>query len=165
VTGRLSVQFAHGLESGPGSSKALYLAERFDAVTPRMPTSDFEECVRIHAARVREAPPDVLVGSSFGGAVVLALLDRGLYRGPVVLLAAAHRHYRVPERIPEGVAAVIVHGTRDDVVDVEGSRALSRTGTPGKVELVIVDDEHRLASLLEGDALERHVRRAFELSL
>jgi hypothetical protein len=32
------------------------------------------------------------------------------------------------------------------------------------VELVVVDDEHRLASLLADDSLERHVRRAYELS-
>jgi alpha/beta superfamily hydrolase len=105
----------------------------------------------------------VLVGSSFGGAVVLALLHRGHYRGPVVLLAPAHRHFGVEERIPEGNVAVIVHGTRDDVVDIAGSRALSVTGTAGRVELVVVEDEHRLASVLEGDVLERHVRRAYEL--
>ncbi|HVU04435.1 MAG TPA: YqiA/YcfP family alpha/beta fold hydrolase, partial [Polyangiaceae bacterium] len=157
----LSVQFIHGLESSPTSSKAQYLDRFFDSVAPAMDTSDFEGAVRTQAAALRERPPDVLVGSSFGGAVALALLARGIYRGPTVLLAPAHRHYGVPETIPNGVSVVLVHGTRDDVVSIEGSRALARTGTPGLVELVEIDDEHRLGTILERDQLQRHVRTAF----
>lgn len=158
------VHFVHGLESSPNSSKALYLARWFDAETPAMDTSDFEGAVALHAARLKARPPDVLVGSSFGGAVALALVVRGLYAGPLLLLAPAHRHYGVPEVIPEGAPVLIVHGTRDDVVSVEGSRALARTGTPGRVGLVEVEDEHRLGSLVESDALARFVRAAMDLA-
>ena len=161
--GRTSVHFVHGLESGPGSSKSVYLGGRFDAVTPSMDTSSFEGSVTTQAAALAGRPPDVLVGSSFGGAVALALLQRGYFRGPTLLLAPAHRHYPVEERVPEGIAVVIVHGTRDRVVSIEGSRALARTGTPGLVELREVADEHRLASLSKGDDLEVLVRRALSL--
>jgi hypothetical protein len=54
---------------------------------------------------------------------------------------------------------VIVHGSRDDVVSIEDSRRLAASGGRG-VDFVEVDDEHRLASLLEGDALATVVRRA-----
>jgi hypothetical protein len=55
------VQFAHGLESSPRGSKARILAEHFDALTPVMDTADFEACVAVHAAALRDFRPDVLV--------------------------------------------------------------------------------------------------------
>jgi alpha-beta hydrolase superfamily lysophospholipase len=159
----LRVQFIHGLESGPGASKAVYLARHFDTVTPAMDTRDFEGAFATQVRALEDGAPDAIVGSSFGGAIALALLVRGVFRGPTVLLAPAHRHYGVEERIPERVPVLIVHGTRDTVVSIEGSRALARTGTPGWVELVELDDEHRLSTVLEGDRLAAFVRRAFTL--
>jgi hypothetical protein len=158
------VQFIHGLESGPGSSKAAYLARHFDAETPAMDTSSFTGSVALQTRRVLARPPDVLVGSSFGGAVALALLNAGVFRGPTLLLAPAHVHYGVDAGVPAGVPVVIVHGVQDSVVSIAGSRALAKTGTRGLVELVEVDDEHRLATLLEGDTLAGLVRRVFALS-
>ena len=157
----LSVQFIHGLESSPTGDKARYFARHFDAVTPAMNTSDFEGSVAAQAAELSRRPPDVLVGSSFGGAVALALVVRGLHRGPTLLLAPAHRHYGVEERIPLGVPVLVVHGVRDTIVDIAGSRALATTGTRGIVRLVEVDDEHRLGTLAQSDALANLVRSAF----
>ncbi len=154
----LRVQFIHGLQMGP-SLKAAYLDRFFEALSPEMDTSDFEGSVALQATHAAEFAPDVLVGSSFGGAVALALLQRGLFRGPTALLAPAHGFYGVPARIPDEQRVLIVHGVRDDVVPIDGSRELSRTGTPGLVELVEVEDEHRLRSLLEGDAFAALVRR------
>lgn len=158
MTNRLSVLFVHGLEGNPQGSKARFLREHFDTVVPAMNTSDFSASVETIAQAIRERAPDVLVGSSFGGAVVLALLQRGDYRGPTLLLAPAGRHFGVPERIPEDVRVVIVHGSRDTVVDPEDSRRLAETGTPGMVELVEVDDEHRLATLVDSKRLASFVR-------
>ncbi|HMJ14184.1 MAG TPA: YqiA/YcfP family alpha/beta fold hydrolase [Polyangiaceae bacterium] len=158
---RLRVLFVHGLESSPQSSKALFLAEHFVARTPAMDTSSFEACVTLQAREIAEFRPDVVVGSSFGGAVVVALLARGAHRGPTLLLAPAQRHYPVEERLPEGVAVQIVHGTRDEVVDIAGSRALARSGTPGLVQLLEVDDEHRLQSLVTSGRLAELVRSVF----
>jgi predicted esterase len=156
----LKVQFVHGLESGPGSSKSVYLERFFDSVTPVMDTRDFEGAIAVQSRHAGEFVPDVLVGSSFGGAVVLAMLQRGHYRAATVLLCPADRHFGVEARIPEGVRAVIAHGSRDELVPVDDSRALAATGTPGLVDLVVVDDEHRLRTLLESDALATLVRRA-----
>lgn len=158
----LRVQFAHGLESSPGSAKALYFDKRFDAVTPAMNTSDFEACVTVHADEIAAQEPDVLVGSSFGGAVVLALIQRGFYAGPSLLLAPAFRG-RVEARIPDGLRVLVVHGKRDTVVPIEDSRELVKTGTDGSVALVEVDDDHMLGSLLESDELAMLVRRTFTL--
>lgn len=159
----LRVQFVHGLESGPGAAKAMYLDKRFDTITKQMDASDFEGSVLVQAEEIAAQEPDVLVGSSFGGAVVLALLQRGLFLGPSLLLAPAWRKFGVEGRIPPGLRVLVVHGTRDEVVPIEDSRALARTGNGKSVALVEVDDEHRLASLLEGDELAMMVRRTFTL--
>ena len=82
------VHFIHGLEGSPGGRKARLLAHHFDAVTPAMDTSDFEACVTRHAELLSgDGRPDVLAGSSFGGAVAVALLQRGHWAGPTLLLA------------------------------------------------------------------------------
>jgi alpha/beta superfamily hydrolase len=154
------VQFVHGLESGPLGSKARYLAEHFpDALTPEMNTKDFEASVRVQLDALSEKAPDVLVGSSFGGAVAVALLQRGLWKGPTLLLAPAVKHFGLEPRLPENVRVLIVHGTRDDVVDIETSRVLARTGSENLVEMIELDDEHRLKSVLETELLTELVNR------
>jgi len=97
------VQFIHGLEGSPQGSKARLFAERFTAVTPAMDTGDFEACVALQAETITKFRPDVLVGSSFGGAVAVALLQRGLWRGPTLLLAQAALRHGLPAQLPEGV--------------------------------------------------------------
>lgn len=147
------VQFAHGLESTPQGKKARLFDQHFTARTPAMDTRDFESCVRVHQAELTDFPPDLLVGSSFGGAVAVALLARGLWRGPTLLLAQAARHYLFDARLPEGVLVTLVHAPGDEVVDVAGSRELARSGTPGLVQLIEVDDDHALTRFTESGEL------------
>jgi hypothetical protein len=149
------VLFIHGQESGPQGTKAQLLAERFTASTPQMDTRDFEACVARQAEAIRRFRPDVLVGSSFGGAVAVALLQRGLWRGPTLLLAQAAEQLGLRPELPTGVRVWIVHGTRDDVVPVAASGVLAQSGSPGFVRLVEVDDDHRLsASVADGRLVE-----------
>jgi alpha/beta superfamily hydrolase len=155
---RLRVQFIHGLEGSPQGSKAQFLAKHFDALTPSMDTGDFAGCVALHARIIDEFRPEVLVGSSFGGAVAVALLGSGKWRGPTLLLAPAQRHFGVEESLPPGVAVIVAHGTRDDVVDIEGSRGLVRSSSAEWAELLEVDDDHRLESLVTSGRLAELVR-------
>jgi predicted esterase len=156
---KLRVQFAHGLESSPQGSKARLLAAHFDACTPSMNTRDFESCVQVHAQTLQRFAPDVLIGSSFGGAVVVELLARGLWKGPTLLLAQAALHYNPDARLPEGVPVTLVHAPQDDVVDIEQSRRLARTGSPGLVHLIERDDDHPLTRLVESGELVRLVEQ------
>jgi hypothetical protein len=157
---RLRIQFAHGLASTPLGNKARLFAQHFDALTPEMDTSNLESCVRVHEAALASFRPDLLIGSSFGGAIAVALLERGLWRGPTLLLAQAARYYMPSCRLPDGVRVTLVHAPQDEVVDVEGSRALAKTGTPELVELIEVDDDHALTALVANGQLIELVRRA-----
>jgi hypothetical protein len=80
VSGRLRVQLIHGLEGSPTGAKAQHLGRHFDLFTPAMDTRDFEGAIRTQADALAAFCPDVLVGSSFGGAVALALVQRGSWR-------------------------------------------------------------------------------------
>ena len=155
---RLRVQFAHGLEGSPRGAKARRLAQHFDARTPAMQTDDFEACVALHAATLADFAPHVLVGSSFGGAVAVALLQRGLWRGATLLLAQAALRRGLPARLPEDVDVWLVHGDRDALIDPEDSERLAASGTPGRVRLMRVDDDHALHGSVSEGRLEAWVR-------
>ncbi|MEZ4390187.1 MAG: YqiA/YcfP family alpha/beta fold hydrolase [Polyangiales bacterium] len=150
---RLRVQFIHGLEGHPRGTKAVFLAERFEALTPSMVTSDLEGSIRTQHEALQAFRPDVLVGSSFGGAVAVALLARGAWRGPTVLLAPAAELIGIEHPLPEGVAVTLAHGVDDDIVPLAHSESLAKTGTPELVRLVRVDDGHRLQSLVDDGRL------------
>lgn len=158
----LRVQFIHGLESSPQSTKARILGERFETLTPAMQTDDFEGCVAQQQIALEEFRPDVIVGSSFGGAVAVALLQRGLWHGPTLLLAQAALRGRLACKLPEDVRIWLVHGTRDDIVDPEDSRRLARCGTPGLVRLLEVDDDHVLKASVQNGLLVEWVREIFQ---
>jgi len=155
---RLRVQFIHGLEGSPQGNKARALAAEFETITPAMDTSNFEACVALHAETIRRFEPDVLVGSSFGGAVALALLQRGQWSGRTLLLAQAGQRQGLRARIPPGIRVWLVHASGDDVVPVADSRRLARSGTPGFVRLFEVDDDHALHALVASGRLVSTLR-------
>jgi len=147
------VQFVHGLESSPQGIKAQLFARHFDARTPAMNTRDFEASVAVQVATLREFDPHVLVGSSYGGAIAVALLQRGEWRGPTLLLAQAALRRGQPVWLPEDVTIWLVHGTRDEIIAAEDSRLLARSGTPGRVRLLEIDDVHALHTTVEDGRL------------
>jgi len=159
------VQFIHGLEGSPQGNKARLFAETFDAVTPAMDTSDFAGCVEIQAGVLESFRPEVLVGSSFGGAVAVALLQSGRWLGPTLLLAQAALRAGLPAELPEGVRIWLIHGRADDIIDIDDSRVLARSGTPGMVRLIEVDDDHPLVATTTHGRLVSVVRELADLAL
>ncbi len=150
------IVFLHGRESGPGGTKATWLAERYGAVTPSLPSLG-EVADALPAAREALAAhaPGLVVASSFGGAVAVALLREGTLRAPVVLIAPAAHKLGVENELPAGTRAVLLHGSADDVVPVEDSVALARSGG-GNVRLEVVEGgDHRLNLVLQDGTLAR----------
>ena len=98
-------------------------AAHFEAHTPAMDTADFDACVSLQAEVLRDFAPDVLVASSFGGAVAVELLRSGAWRGPTLLLAQAALKRDSGARLPEGVVVWLVHGRDDALIDLMGEFA------------------------------------------
>ena len=160
--------YLHGFEGAVTGTKGNFINERFGGLGPDMPTYKhcndeegetpwcFEEAFEVARDFVLSNPCSVLVGSSFGGAITLALLQRGLWRGPVVLLAPASDRYGFHPYLPQGCHALVIHDPEDDVVAYQGSERL-KTENPDRVELWSSDGGHRLHSIIESGLLERAV--------
>ena len=153
----MRVQFIHGLESSPRSRKARVLAAHFDALTPAMDTSDFEACVALQSEVAAMWGPEVLIGSSFGGAVATALLQRGLWGGPTLLLATASGRRGMVDELPSGVHVHLVHATGDAIVPVEDARRVAAASDPRWVRLDEVEDDHALTTHAQDGSLVRWV--------
>jgi len=158
----IRVQFIHGLEGSPQGNKARLLARHFETLTPAMDTRDFEACVALQADALASFRPEVLVGSSFGAAVAVELLQRGLWRGATLLLAQAALRRGARAELPPGVPIWLVHGIRDELIDIEDSRRLAAAGSPQWVVLHEVDDDHPLHETVASGHLVQLVRALAE---
>ena len=94
----------------------------------------------------------LLIGSSYGGlaAAHLASLYPDRLVGLILLAPALHRKedpvfYPGSLMPPRGVPTIVIHGIHDTVVPVDVSR---RYAARGGVELIEVDDDHRLVGAL-----------------
>lgn len=134
----------------------------------------FERCVALQARQIEAHDPDILVGSSWGGAVTMELVRRGIWRGkPVILLAPAYR--RVGERIgwadldvrEEELRLIaarqpisLIHDPLDDTVPHEDSVRFVRGST---IDFASVDGGgHRLLEYLERGQLDELIRAHFK---
>ena len=152
------VHFVHGLESSPKGNKARLLAAHFDAHTPAMDTRDFENCVQLQAAELKMRPAQIVIGSSFGGAVLAALIQRGAWDGLALFLAQAAIRRGLDARLPTQAPVWIVHGIRDTVVNIEDSRRLVAANPGDNFRLIEVDDDHSLHASTDNGALLGWVR-------
>ena len=68
----MKILFLHGWTSTPGGRKPTYLKDHgHEILNPALPDEDFDEAVRIAQAEFDQHQPDVVVGSSRGGAVAV----------------------------------------------------------------------------------------------
>ncbi|MBX2800587.1 MAG: hypothetical protein KTR31_23105 [Myxococcales bacterium] len=119
-----------------------------------------ERCVQVQREALRTHQPAVVIGSSWGGAVLAELIAEGAWTGPTVLLAPAIRRAQLaidPDRYPALVKALRAHGRRapvhvfhdpeDPVVPYQGSLDLAQGGD---VHLhPVPGGGHRLLPVLE----------------
>ncbi len=137
----MKILFLHGWQSVPGGVKPTFLAQHgHEVINPKLPDEDFEEALRIAQAEYDRHRPDVVVGSSRGGAVAMNL-DSG--DTPLVLLCPAWKKYGMAKTVKPGT--VILHSRADDVVPFADSEELVRTSGLPATALVEVGSDHRLA--------------------
>src|SRR5207237_4092074 len=70
----MKILFLHGWQSVPGGVKPTFLAQHgHEVINPKPPDEDFEEALRIAQAEYDRHRPDVVAGSSRGGAPAMHL--------------------------------------------------------------------------------------------
>jgi pimeloyl-ACP methyl ester carboxylesterase len=145
-----TVVFCHGLESSPHGSKFQALrGAGFDVVSPDFQGQNLAARVATLEPVLRATPDVVLVGSSYGGITALCGAIRhveagGLVRG-LVLCAPALGRFEAPAdsmRLYPPAPTILIHGRADDVVPARVSEEFAAAHP--SVQLVLVDDEHRL---------------------
>jgi len=132
--------YLHGLGSGPDGFKPTFLRRNgLDVTAPALPDDDFARSVEIAQVAFDAGDFDVVIGSSRGGAVAVAIDLRGT---PCVLIAPAWRRLEVTPRV--GLRTIVLHSPQDDVIPPADSRELiERAGLPGDA-LVEVGDRHTM---------------------
>jgi alpha-beta hydrolase superfamily lysophospholipase len=135
----MKILFLHGWQSTPGGIKPTYLKDHgHEVLNPALPDGDFDEAVRIAQAEFDQHHPDVVVGSSRGGAVAMNLNTDV----PLVLLCPAWKRWGMARTVKPGT--VILHSPADDTIPFADSRELVRNSGLPKSALIAVGREHRL---------------------
>ena len=137
----MKVLFLHGWQSTPGGVKPTYLKDHgHEVLNPALPDDDFDAAVRIAQVEFDQHSPDVVVGSSRGGAVAMNI-DSG--STPLVLLCPAWKRFGTARTVKLGT--IILHSRDDEVVPFSDSEELVRNSRLPESALVVVGHEHRLA--------------------
>ena len=137
----MKILFLHGWHSVPGGVKPSYLIQHgHEVINPALHNDDFAGAIRTTQAKYDRHQPDVIVGSSRGGAVAMNL-DSG--STPLVLLCPAWRRWGTATTAKPGT--VILHSEADDVIPIADSRELVRASGLPDSALVVVGTDHRLA--------------------
>tara|TARA_B100001123_G_scaffold447556_1_gene605476 strand:+ start:1257 stop:1829 length:573 start_codon:yes stop_codon:yes gene_type:complete len=177
----MKVMFLHGLEGSPEGLKATYLCEKYNAVVPKLDMSelirlkgdsknwslvdryDILWASRIPLRQVREAitenKPDIIVGSSMGGALLAKMIIENAWSGPSVFLASASKMmFDISKVSPAtGKKCRWIHGSMDDVVPLDDSIDISKA-SGGSLE--VIDDDHRLEKIIELGSLDEAIMHA-----
>lgn len=137
----MKILFLHGWTSVPGGVKPTFLNDAGHTVlNPSLDDDNFDAAVRTAQAQYDQHQPDVIVGSSRGGAVAMNI-DSG--DTPLVLLCPAWKNWGTVSKLKRN--SVILHSRNDDVIPFTDSEKLvSNSGLPPET-LVEVGSDHRLA--------------------
>jgi hypothetical protein len=137
----MKIFFLHGWKSVPGGVKPTYLAQHgHDVINPKLPDEDFSEAVKIAQAEFDKHKPQVIVGSSRGGAVAMNIKIGDAH---LVLLCPAWKKFGTAKTVKPGT--VILRSQSDDVVPFSGSEELVRSSGLPASALIEVGYDHRLA--------------------
>jgi len=159
-----NIMILHGKEGSPNGSKVRYVKSlehngiKYNVEVPNYKPKG--ETVSVALPRCTKDvgdlladgyTPDLIIGSSFGGGVLLQLIRDGLWSGPSLFLAQAGVMYGVTTSLPSGLPAILIHGKQDDIVSFQDSVTLANRHN--RAELILVNDGHRLSSILEETGL------------
>lgn len=151
----MKVLYLHGWNSVVGGVKPTHLKSHgHDVHEPSLDNGDFQRALETAQRAFDQHQPDVVVGSSRGGAVAVNL-DSANAR--LVLICPAWKKWGSVKITKPGT--LILHSRADDVVPFQDSLDLiSISGLPPSA-LIDVGQDHRLADPETLEALLRAVER------
>jgi hypothetical protein len=137
----MTILFLHGWQSVPDGVNPTYLKDHgHTVINPKLPDDDFEEAVCIAQAEFDQHHPQIVVGSSRGGAVAMNI-NSGDTR--LVLLCPAWKKWGTATTVRP--STVILHSRADDVIPfVDSEELVKNSGLPA-FTLIEVGNDHRLA--------------------
>jgi hypothetical protein len=150
----MKILYLHGWNSVVGGVKPTYLKSHgHEVIEPALEHDDFQAALKTAQAAFDQHQPEVVVGSSRGGAVAVNL-ESGAAR--LVLICPAWKKWGTVKTTKPGT--LILHSRADDVVPFEDSvELLSKSGL-SETSLIEVGQDHRLADPEPLEALGRAVR-------
>ncbi|MCR9211390.1 MAG: alpha/beta hydrolase [bacterium] len=137
----MKILFLHGWTSVVGGRKPTFLKEHgHDVLNPALPDEDFGESVRIAEAEYNKHSPDLIAGSSRGGAVAVNMCSGDT---PLVLLCPAWKNWGNATTVKPNT--VILHSREDDVIPFADSEELLANSDLSPESLIEVGIDHRMA--------------------
>ncbi|MEI7685086.1 MAG: alpha/beta hydrolase [Planctomycetota bacterium] len=134
----MRILFLHGWHSVPGGVKPIYLKDHgHEVLNPALDDDEFALAVNTAQAEFDLHQPQVVVGSSRGGAVAMNI-NSGAAK--LVLLCPAWKKFGKAKTVKPGT--VILHSRGDDVVPFGDSEELAKNSGATLIE---VGTDHRLA--------------------
>jgi alpha-beta hydrolase superfamily lysophospholipase len=134
----VKILFLHGWNSAVGGVKPTFLKDHgHEVINPALDDDDFMLAVKTAQAEFDKHQPQVVVGSSRGGAVAVNI-DSGDAR--LVLLCPAWKKFGTARTVKADT--VILHSRADDVVPFADSEDLAKNSGATLIE---VGNDHRLA--------------------
>ena len=149
----MKILYLHGWNSVVGGVKPTYLRSHgHDVIEPALDHEDFQRALDTAQAAFDQHRPEVVVGSSRGGAVAINILNDS---ARLVLICPAWKKWGKARSVKPGT--LILHSRADDVVPFGDSvDLLSKSGLPESA-LIEVGRDHRLADPESLEALLRAV--------
>ncbi len=149
----MKILYLHGWNSVVGGVKPTYLTSHgHKVIEPALDHEDFAAALRTAQAAFDQHQPEVVVGSSRGGAVAINI-NSGSAR--LVLICPARKKWGTAKTLKPGTK--ILHSRADDVVPFADSvELIFKSGLP-EGALIEVGQDHRLADPEPLEALFRAV--------
>ena len=137
----MKILFLHGWHSVPDGVKPTYLAKHGNEVlNPALNDDNFDAAVRVAQAEYDQYQPDIIVGTSRGGAVALNINSNDT---PLVLLCPAWKNWGTVTKLKP--KSLILHSRNDEVIPFTDSEELITSSGLSPETLMEIGKDHRLA--------------------
>jgi hypothetical protein len=137
----MKILFLRGWHSLPGGVKPTFLADQgHQVVNPDLSDDDFNEAVKLAQTEFDRQRPHVIVASSRGGAVAMAIESGDT---PLVLLCPAWKRWGKSTTVKQRTK--ILHSRNDETIPFVESQELLRRSRLAESALIETGNDHRLA--------------------